>query len=463
MTSLRRNAPCHCGSGRKYKRCCFAKDAAARAPGRPRAFTQRERKDASTLLDATVLDPSSPFRAGAPLARIEFFGEQFAQLDEAYQERAASSETCAAGFVSWLALDRPIVDDHTPCMVLLEVPNARLSPGQRIYLERLSQTRMGVYEVRDVRYDVGVSLADLWTNEVHEVSERLGTHSLVPYDVLGARLVKGPFGDKEIDGVLYPFNQHDAEGLLATLRAEWKREKKKPGADEWKFLKRSAAAIINRFWVHHVLLRPLPELSTTDGEPVELCKVIFDVNDETAVRAALESESSLDADDEGGYVWFESGFQGGEGRRILASLKLSPKRLVAKTMNRARAERARELLERLAGSALRHRFIEHVLIERALAEYRKRSEQPQRESEMPAHLEREIYAEYQNEYYRRWLDEPVPALGGRTPRNAARLKAVRPKLIRLLKELERSEARRRIEGRPSIDIAWMWRELGLTN
>jgi len=45
MTSLGRNEPCHCGSGRKYKQCCLDKDekagrvarakAAAKAPPPP--------------------------------------------------------------------------------------------------------------------------------------------------------------------------------------------------------------------------------------------------------------------------------------------------------------------------------------------------------------------------------------------------------------------------------------------
>ena len=26
MSGLNRNDPCHCGSGRKYKKCCFTKD-----------------------------------------------------------------------------------------------------------------------------------------------------------------------------------------------------------------------------------------------------------------------------------------------------------------------------------------------------------------------------------------------------------------------------------------------------
>jgi hypothetical protein len=461
MPILGRNVLCHCGSGRKYKRCCLAKDAAAKALIRRRAFTQRERANASSLLEAAFFDETSPFRADAAFGQIEFFGEEFARVDEADQERVVSQQPCAAGFGAWLAFDHPVYDGHTVCRMLLDSPNAKVSPGEREYLERMTRSRMGVYEVRDVRRDQGLTLVDLWTNQVHEVSERLGTHSLVRYDVLGARLMEGPLGDTEIDGAVYPFNQDDAAGLLATLRAEWKRMKKKNSdVDEHQFLKRVGGPIINRYWVHRVFLRPLPKLSTTDGESVELCKVVFDVKDQTAVRAALDSESSFEADDEGGYVWLEPS-DGDFTRRILGSLKLSQKRLVVETMNRARAQRVQELLERVAGDALRHRLTEHASIERALAEYQKHSEQPSREPAIPDAVEQEILNEYKTAYYRRWMDEPVPALNGRTPRHSAKLKTQRPKVIALLKELERLEAHSQIGGRPSFDVAWIWSELGL--
>lgn len=461
MRALGRNDPCHCGSGRKYKRCCLAKDAAARAPLRLRAFTQREREDASSMLEATMLDSSSPFRADAAFGQIEFFGEEFARVDEADQERAVSQPPCSAGFISWLALDRAVYEGRTVCRLLLDSPNARLSPGERTYLERMAGSRLGVYEVREVRRDLGLTLVDLWTNQVYEVSERLGTHSLVRYDVLAVRLMEGPLGDTEIDGAVYLLGQDDGTALLATLRAEWKRTKKKsPGVDGDEFLKRMSGPIINRYWVHRVFLRPLPKLSTTDGESVEFCKVVFDVKDEAAVRAALDADSSFEADDEDGYVWFEQSDDLLE-RRILGSLNLSPKRLVVETMNRVRAQRAQELLESVAGNALRHRLTEHTSVERALAEYRRQPKQPRREPEIPPELEQQILGEYQTAHYRRWLDEPIPALGGRTPRYSAKLKTQRPKVIALLKELERLEARSQIEGRPSFDVSWMWSELGL--
>ena len=69
--------------------------------------------------------------------------------------------------------------------------------------------------------------------------------------------------------------------------------------------------------------------------------------------------------------------------------------------------------------------------------------------------------EYYEDHYRKWLDEPVPALGNRTPRHAARLKTVRPKLIALLKDFESHSERQRRAGEIAYDFSWMWEELGL--
>jgi hypothetical protein len=64
------------------------------------------------------------------------------------------------------------------------------------------------------------------------------------------------------------------------------------------------------------------------------------------------------------------------------------------------------------------------------------------------------------EHYRRWLDEEIPALGGLTPRAAAKQKgAKRRKLELLLAELEAMEA-----GKPKgerFDVGVLRRELDL--
>ncbi len=65
------------------------------------------------------------------------------------------------------------------------------------------------------------------------------------------------------------------------------------------------------------------------------------------------------------------------------------------------------------------------------------------------------------QYYRRWLDDKIPALDDRTPREAARDAARRPRLVELLKDLE-NQYERALELRlPGFDPWWMWDELAL--
>ena len=56
--------------------------------------------------------------------------------------------------------------------------------------------------------------------------------------------------------------------------------------------------------------------------------------------------------------------------------------------------------------------------------------------------------------------EPLPFLGGKTPRQAAKTKKGREDVIDWLKMLENSEARRPAgQGKQPYDFRWMWRAL----
>ncbi len=72
----------------------------------------------------------------------------------------------------------------------------------------------------------------------------------------------------------------------------------------------------------------------------------------------------------------------------------------------------------------------------------------------------EVVKRMQGEQYRSWLDEEIPALGGLTPREAAKRKgAPRKKLDLLLAEIEHAEA-----GQPEqqrFDVSVLRRELGV--
>jgi hypothetical protein len=65
-------------------------------------------------------------------------------------------------------------------------------------------------------------------------------------------------------------------------------------------------------------------------------------------------------------------------------------------------------------------------------------------------------------HYEEWPSIPLPALNGKTPLAAAKLKSLRPKLIDLLKQIEQGEARRaKEESIQPIDLSFLWERLNI--
>lgn len=77
----------------------------------------------------------------------------------------------------------------------------------------------------------------------------------------------------------------------------------------------------------------------------------------------------------------------------------------------------------------------------------------------PDDIERELVGRYLQDHYRRWLDAPLPALDGQTPREAARTDRGRAQVDALLKDIENSTLA--MPGGEAVDFAALRRELAL--
>jgi hypothetical protein len=71
----------------------------------------------------------------------------------------------------------------------------------------------------------------------------------------------------------------------------------------------------------------------------------------------------------------------------------------------------------------------------------------------------QLVLEFKRRHYATWLDEPIPALGGLTPREAVRRRASRRRLELLLQDMEQAEAR--APAGQGFDFAWVRGELGM--
>jgi SEC-C motif-containing protein len=450
MSVIGRNDPCPCGSGKKYKRCCLGKDAPALG-----AWTAGERDSALASLmrfsRRTELDGD---RAAAELA---FWGKRLERMTLAQARETMDFEQSRFGFHEWLVFDCPLHGGGTIVERFLARAGGGLRSGERRYLERMRLSHLRPYEVQAVQRDEGLDLLDLWANKRVRVRERLATHQLVQWDVLAARVILGPEGEPVLDGSPYLYPAREKEVILRVLRRLGRSLRGKlPRGDEATFFK-NIGMVFHDLWLELIAQRPLPTSVTPEGDEVVLCRTIFDVRDRVALERALANHPELERQDDGSYAWLaekadEAGF-----RRGFGTFVLEKKRVVLEAVSRQRAERGRALLEAAAGPAVVYRATSSEGVQRAIERRPARRARP--EDEVPPEAAAEIVQAFYERHYRSWLDESLPALDGRTPREAAGLKSARPKIIALLKDMENLSARERLEGRTAYDFGWMWGEL----
>ena len=120
-------------------------------------------------------------------------------------------------------------------------------------------------------------------------------------------------------------------------------------------------------------------------------------------------------------------------RRILAMLTLTPTTLAMETISRWRRRACRRRLKQLLGD---HILLEDMETKSMQDVLREPISQPTPE---PPDLPPELVAELEDRMIRQWLDESIPALGGLTPREAAKTPEGRERLEALFDYIARDQ------------------------
>jgi len=311
-----------------------------------------------------------------------------------------------------------------------------LGPGERGYLEDLRKTRIGFYEVQEAAPGVGLRVEDLWSGESHWVQDASASRILVRWDLFAARLLTWRDGETRLESDFYPFPHHAREVFLAIVqraRRDFRRFGR--GVAPHEFL-RGIAALVHRAWLETVLFQLPLEMVTYEGDEVVLARTYYEIRDREALVRALDARADFEREGNAKWTWRAESSEGC--RCALGILTIEADRLVAETHSRERDARLRDVLEAAAGDAIR-RGTSRVEALRAPPGDRC----------------------VRDEDLRIWTEHVSPALGGRTPRQAARTRKGRRQLVEILKSFENHEARAALAGQEPHDFGWLWKELGL--
>ncbi|MGB5305378.1 MAG: hypothetical protein WBO57_03980, partial [Gammaproteobacteria bacterium] len=389
--------------------------------------------------------------------------------------------------------DRNIIDDY------LERRGWRENiPGRR-YLQNLRDSVLSLYEVIDVSPGHHCDLRDMVRDgETIRVHEHMGTQNLVKWDRIAARVLNTN-GKYIFSGGILPFPREASQSLLRVLSDSKKQFKKafsravgkeaiarisSDNLDE-QFLQDACPAFTS-IWVVHALERlhePLPEIINRDGEALVFTETRFPFLAEQLEEIAHRLDDAPDWEqvnpDEPTWIWLpEPGAvtdkpQGGiavdtlrDGQHsISGTLELKPGVLMLTTNSMERAQRGQDVLETLLHGLVGPALSKLQTPEQLMAE-NERNQQGGGSQESTDPIDPEIEAEIlqnsMDQHYRQCLDEPIPALDNKTPRQCTRSKKGREKVMEWLKHLENNELHRAArQGHAPYDSRWMWDELKL--
>lgn len=122
------------------------------------------------------------------------------------------------------------------------------------------------------------------------------------------------------------------------------------------------------------------------------------------------------------------------------------------------------MLEEALGTLVRHEIDRFQTVEEAMRASRKDRAKDAKATgaKLDPRRAAEIVGKAKKEHYAKWPDEALPALDGKTPRQAMATEAGRRAVRDLVRGIENIEERARTRGDAAFDAAGLRRELGLT-
>ena len=464
--STRRNDPCPCGSGKKFKHC----------HGKPARQKPPSSEDTAWRRLRAALD-------GFPTTMLRFVRNVYgdAALAEAWDEFHLWEEDAPAFdpesphlqlFMPWFfhrwspdpaetLVPDTALHGREPTRVLLERRARRLDPSLKGYLEECIVTPFTFHEILNVDPGRGFLVREVFTGDQRQVLERSASRTMVAGDVLFGQLVTAEgitLMEACAPHVLPPGDKIELIDLRERLTANGPLDPE--DLCEWDIELRE------EYLYRMEVLRspPTPHLHNTDGEPVVFHSLSFEISSAQEAFEALkhlafdETEEELlaeaELDGEGkvrrvSFAWKVAGNSVNKSwdNTVLGHIEIEENRLEVNVNSQGRADRFREIVEDRYPAA-RHTGTEVETVEEGLAR-RKAEGEPPADADADADADSlahhpEVQARIQSmmaEHYEDWVEEGIPALGGLSPMEAVKDKSGREKVEALITQIERQGRR----------------------
>jgi hypothetical protein len=375
----------------------------------------------------------------------------------------------------------------------------------RTYMAALRNSTMSLYEVSDIVPGTSFRARDLIRGgEAVLISERSATRALKPWDRIAARVVQVG-SQTRIGGGVLAFKHETSEAFIEAVHS-FEKFGNEELSDKQKLAEaigqdfdeaaitdlspterlRAINAMFTTFWLIDLIdqtdAQEIPDLRNAEGDELVLCEVRFPLAAGTTgedIAAALEEcpefrrahatswnwvsrekpRPASDADEHSQEsLTFETWRE--DGALVLGHLELEDEALVFTVNSRKRSDLGRALLSGMLGRRVGQPSVNTESVEQIMA--MRDIDEPQ-ELVIPEEEHSAIVHDQMDRHYRSVLDEPVPMLGGQTPRAAVKTEGGRVKVAEWLKMIENRTAKSgdHNSAMASYNFSWLWTELGI--
>ena len=413
MAQVGRNERCPCGSGKKFKQCCGH----ATAVAAPSAWHDVDRRLVDELAKLVRKRAPATFRPA-----------------DVFPYPLSDDELVI--FLPWMLYELRFDGERRAVDVLLDERGPRLASRDRTWLLANTRAWLSAWQVTTVEPGQGMTLVDRLTGAVRNVHEVAASRTLTPGLWLLARVV-------EVEGVsvlcgMHPRAMSPKWGSTFVDEARRALRVRKKLVPIERLRAEGAAELLLRIWHDLAELmdnEPAPQLCNTDGDPLLHTTDHFAVEPTShdAVVAALATIPLAEHERASGediVTLLRAGnpMHPEWANTMVARVRASGTKLIIETNSVQRADAVRKLIESALATAglttaVQHRARAH---EDVVAEVSRRmaSGRAPPAREMSAD-EAQAVREVKEAHYRAWLDQPLPMFGGKTPRTAAKIRALR--------------------------------------
>lgn len=447
MASIPRNAPCPCGSGKKYKKCCLLQNETDRPLARE-AIGSACRKAISLLLDYS-LESREPITS-TPLGR---------PVPELPSEEAQNSLKQELLLV-WLCYlcyppnspDQAVPSTLTAAARFLKEKGHTADELTRRFIEAARREPFSFWQVENVSPGSGVLLKDLITGEERFVADLSLSRSAAKWEIVFAQVVG-------LDGL----NMLNGLGVYSLPPARF-RESVVNFADQ---LRRRIGEVPDRLsllnyqtefvtrylgFLDDILNTKLPELRNMDGDKLVQAKSVYTFDPARredvleAVKALRDEAEEEEKDGVSRFVWLAKPKTPGHTDKVVKGHYAIGRVSVETECNsEARDKALRRRLQKALGALLTHdsTHLEPLHPEKLAEKSRAAGKEKSGELDLSAlsAADRGALEAALGQRYMNWLDEKVPLLEGKTPREAARTPAGKAQVADLINDWENMQER----------------------